>query len=182
MNVKAVVAVFNQKKALVGAFSIIVKLQTSRRFVSSCNQDLVAMFWRLLVMKLLVDVILLALLTHDGWSFFTQTRKMIFICQHGLRSHSRPCLPTYLSKPFIVNSNILSPALHSAPSHSPRTCSNGDNSRERRWRRRREKSQNDTSGERTPTIFNLISFDLHLDYIFAHFLLVNFLTFFLRIN
>ena len=95
MNVKAVVAVFNQKKALVGAFSIIVKLQTSRRFVSSCNQDLVAMFWRLLVMKLLVDVILLALLTHDGWSFFTQTRKMIFICQHGLRSHSRPCLPTY---------------------------------------------------------------------------------------
>ena len=159
---------------LVGAFSIIVKLQTSRRFVPSCNQDLVAMFWRLLVMKLLVDVILLALLTHDGWSFFTQTRKMIFICQHGLRSHSRPCLPTYLSKLCIVNSNILSPALHSAPSHSPRTCSNGDNSRERRWRRRREKSQNDISGERTPTIFNLISFDLHLDYIFAHFSFLNF--------
>ena len=35
MNVKAVVAVFNHKKVLVGAFSIIVKLQTLRRFVCS---------------------------------------------------------------------------------------------------------------------------------------------------
>ena len=29
------VGAFNQEKALVGAFSVIVKLQTSRRFVSS---------------------------------------------------------------------------------------------------------------------------------------------------
>ena len=36
LNVKAVVAAFNQEKALSGAFSsMIVKLQTSRRFVSS---------------------------------------------------------------------------------------------------------------------------------------------------
>ena len=32
-----VVGTFNQEKALVGAFSVIVKLQTSQRFVSSSN-------------------------------------------------------------------------------------------------------------------------------------------------
>ena len=32
---KALVGAFNQEKALVGAFSVIVKLQTSRRFVFS---------------------------------------------------------------------------------------------------------------------------------------------------
>ena len=35
LNVKAFVGTFNQEKALVGAFSVIVKLQTSRRFVTS---------------------------------------------------------------------------------------------------------------------------------------------------
>ena len=34
---KAVVAAFNQEKALVGAFSVSVKLQTLRRFVPSSN-------------------------------------------------------------------------------------------------------------------------------------------------
>ena len=43
------------------------------------------MFWRLLLIKLSVDIILLAVLTHEGWSYFTQTRKMLFIWQHGLR-------------------------------------------------------------------------------------------------
>ena len=37
---KAVVAFFNQEKALVGAFYMIVKIQTSRRFVSSSNPHL----------------------------------------------------------------------------------------------------------------------------------------------
>ena len=35
INVKVLVGAFNQEKALVGAFSLIVKLQNSRRFVSS---------------------------------------------------------------------------------------------------------------------------------------------------
>lgn len=43
------------------------------------------MFWKLLLMKLFVDVILLAVLTQDGWSFSTKARKMLFIWQHGLR-------------------------------------------------------------------------------------------------
>ena len=37
---KAHVDIFNQEKALVGAFSVVVKLQTSRRFVSSSSPDL----------------------------------------------------------------------------------------------------------------------------------------------
>ena len=37
LNVKAIVASFNQEKALVGAFSVIVQLQTSRRFVLSSS-------------------------------------------------------------------------------------------------------------------------------------------------
>ena len=36
-NVKALVCAFNQEKALVGAFSVIVKLQSMRRIVSSPN-------------------------------------------------------------------------------------------------------------------------------------------------
>ena len=43
------------------------------------------MFWKLLLMKLFVDIILLAVLSHDGWSFSTEARKMLFIWQHGLR-------------------------------------------------------------------------------------------------
>ena len=35
LNVKALVGTFNQEKALVGAFSVVVQLQTSRRFVLS---------------------------------------------------------------------------------------------------------------------------------------------------
>ena len=35
LNVKALVAIFIKDKALEGAFSVIVKLQTSRMFVSS---------------------------------------------------------------------------------------------------------------------------------------------------
>ena len=35
---KVVVATFNQEKALIGAFSVIVKLQTSQRFVFSSTQ------------------------------------------------------------------------------------------------------------------------------------------------
>ena len=34
---KVIVGPFNQEKALVGAFSVIVKLPTSRKFVSSCT-------------------------------------------------------------------------------------------------------------------------------------------------
>ena len=37
LNVKALVGAFNQEKALVGTLPMIVKLQTSRRFVSSSN-------------------------------------------------------------------------------------------------------------------------------------------------
>ena len=39
-NVKVlIIGTFNQKKALEGAFSMIVKLQTSQRFVSSSSTD-----------------------------------------------------------------------------------------------------------------------------------------------
>ena len=39
-NVKVlIIGTFNQKKALEGAFSVIVKLQTSQRFVSSSSTD-----------------------------------------------------------------------------------------------------------------------------------------------
>ena len=37
INVKAIVAAFNQEMAQVRAFSVIVKLQTSQRFVSSSS-------------------------------------------------------------------------------------------------------------------------------------------------
>ena len=37
LNVKVAVDIFNWKKALVEAFSVVVKLQTSRRFVSSSS-------------------------------------------------------------------------------------------------------------------------------------------------
>ena len=43
------------------------------------------MLWKLLLMKLSVDLILMGVLTQDGWTQFTQTRKMLFIWQHGLR-------------------------------------------------------------------------------------------------
>ena len=39
LNVKVLVGAFNQWRALVWAFSVNVKLQTSRRFVSSSNTD-----------------------------------------------------------------------------------------------------------------------------------------------
>ena len=39
LNVRTVVAYFNQEKALVGAFCVIIKLQTSRRFVSSSTSS-----------------------------------------------------------------------------------------------------------------------------------------------
>ena len=41
-NVKVlIIGTFNQKKALEGAFSVIVKLQNSRKFVSSSSTDAV---------------------------------------------------------------------------------------------------------------------------------------------
>ena len=59
--------------------SVAVKISTTIQ-LRCCN-----MFWKLLLMKMIVDITLLAILAHDGWSFFTKTRKMIFIWQHGLR-------------------------------------------------------------------------------------------------
>ena len=53
------------------------------------------MFWRLALMKLFVDIFLLAVLTHDGWSFFTHNRKMLFIWQHGLRGAVRVQTQSY---------------------------------------------------------------------------------------
>ena len=44
---KAVVAAFNQEKALVGAFSVIIQLQTLRRFVSSFTFSLHSSCWGL---------------------------------------------------------------------------------------------------------------------------------------
>lgn len=43
------------------------------------------MLWKLLLMKLFVDLILVAVLTQEGWSQDTQTRRILFIWQHGLR-------------------------------------------------------------------------------------------------
>ena len=59
----------------------------SRSLCSSddIDGDVTKMFWKLLLMKLFVDIILLAVLTQDGWSFSTEARKMLFIWQHGLR-------------------------------------------------------------------------------------------------
>ena len=37
LNVKAVVATFNQENALVGVFFVFIQLRTSRRFASSSN-------------------------------------------------------------------------------------------------------------------------------------------------
>ena len=37
LNVKALVGAFNMEKVLLGTFSVIVKLQTSRMFVSGCT-------------------------------------------------------------------------------------------------------------------------------------------------
>ena len=39
LNVKALVGAFNQEEALLGAFCVIVKLQSSRRFVSSSSSQ-----------------------------------------------------------------------------------------------------------------------------------------------
>ena len=39
LKVKAVGAVFNQEKALLETLSVIIKLRTSRRFISSSTQD-----------------------------------------------------------------------------------------------------------------------------------------------
>ena len=51
----------------------------------------IAMFWRMVFMKLVVDTLLIALLILDDLPLFCQTRKMIFICQYGLRFPFRLC-------------------------------------------------------------------------------------------
>ena len=43
------------------------------------------MFWRLLVLKLLVTLVLLALLTHEGVAFSSQTGKMVSIILYCIR-------------------------------------------------------------------------------------------------
>ena len=100
------------------------------------------MFWRLLVLKLLVTLVLLALLTHEGVAVTSQSGKMVTICHYCFRCFrckAVTVLKALMYAIFILKLSATNncenqySALYSAPSLSCHTGeTHGDNRQERK--------------------------------------------------
>ena len=100
------------------------------------------MFWRLLVLKLLVTLVLLALLTHEGVAVTSQSGKMVTICHYCFRCFwckAVTVLRALMNAIFILKLSATNncenqySALYSAPSLSCHTGeTHGDNRQERK--------------------------------------------------